>query len=99
MTEAERELLGRRARLRRAALLGGTEVIPVLSVDNPALADQKVPRELVHYRERSEPDSSCGCCALFLAGENAYAPGVCRLVAGIVSPLAGCEAFAAAHGP
>lgn len=97
MTEKERQLLGRRAMLRRAALLGGTDAIPVLSVDNPALADQKVPQDWVHYHERLDSDCRCARCALFLAGEDSHAAGVCRLVGGVISPDAGCDAFAAAE--
>ena len=96
MTEEERELLSRRALLRRAALLGGTDVIPVLSVDHPALAEQKVPQDWVHYGPRADTDCICARCALFLAGETPDASGVCRLVAGLISPRAHCDAFAAA---
>lgn len=92
MTEQERRVITRRAMLRRAAFLAGTEAIPALSVDNPQLAEQKVPRDVLHYH-RAEA-GGCSRCALYLAGERPDADGVCRLVAGIISPLGTCDAYA-----
>lgn len=92
MTEEERQVITRRAMLRRAAFLAGTEAIPALSVDNPELAEQKVPREILHYH--TAPAAGCRRCALYLAGERPDADGVCRLVVGIISPTGICDAYA-----
>lgn len=91
MTKHERQHLLRRALLRRAAFLAGAEVVPALSVDNPKLAEQKLPREMLHYRTSN--GESCHRCALFVPGEHRRAEGVCRLVAGVISPAAICDAF------
>lgn len=93
MTEQQRQHLVRRVLLRRAAFLAGAEVLPALSVDDPRLAEQKVPREILHYRRASR--ECCGQCALFMPGEHRRADGVCQLVAGVVSPTAICDAFSA----
>lgn len=98
MTDKERQLLTRRAMFRRAAFLTGTEVIPALSVDNPAVAEQKVPRGLLRYHERETSQCNCAHCALFMPGEHPDAAGVCRLVSGVISPTAACDAFAPATG-
>lgn len=94
MTEQERQVLIRRAFLRRAAFLGGAEVLPALSVDNPRLAEQKVPPDVLHFRRGDQ--RRCGRCALFTGGEHARADGVCQLVAGLISPLGICDAWSLA---
>lgn len=94
MTKEQGRVLARRAMLRRAAFLSGTDVLPVLSVDNPEVAEQKVPRELMHYRDCA--CEGCAQCALFMPGEHAHATGVCRLVAGLIRPTGRCDAYAAA---
>ena len=97
MTKDERQVLARRAMLRRAAFLTGTEAIPVLCVDNPLLAEQKVPREFLHYHQAMMKGCDCGHCALFMPGERPDADGVCRLVAGVISPAGVCDAYAPAE--
>ena len=97
MTKDERQALARRAMLRRAAFLTGTEAIPALSLDNPLLAEQKIPRQFVHYHQAMAKDRDCSHCALFLAGEHPDAEGVCRLVAGVISPVGVCDAYAPAE--
>lgn len=91
MTKEERQLLARRAMLRRAALVTGAEVVPTLSVDNPRLAEQKVPPEVLHYHLTG--CAGCSGCALFIGGEHPRADGVCLLVAGVIAPKGICDAF------
>lgn len=97
MTKEQGRVLARRAMLRRAAFLSGASVIPALSVDNPEVVEQKVPRELMHYAPRAADGDSCAGCALFMPGEHPRAAGVCRLVAGLIAPTACCDAHAARH--
>lgn len=77
--------VGRRALLRRAALLAAASPLLAVAATSGALADEKMSQKDAEYRTTPKNGQSCSACQYFLA------PASCKLVKGTISPQGWCD--------
>lgn len=86
-----------RSNLSRKKALGKLMALPALAatvVASPALAQGKVPKKVVSYKEKSPYRLvRCSKCMFFIPGKNPTANGSCSLVEGSISPEGVCNRF------
>jgi hypothetical protein len=81
----------RRGILAGAAALAG---LPILAASQEAHAAGTVPKASAKYQDHPSGPNMCGKCNYFLPGAPATGPGMCKLVAGPISPTGWCTLFA-----
>ena len=81
----------RRGILTVGAALAG---LPLLAASSAAHAAGTVPKTSAKYQDHPSGANMCGKCNYFLPGASAAGPGLCKLVAGPISPTGWCTLFA-----
>lgn len=81
---------------RRGVLVGAATLasLPLLAQPLQAQAAGTVPKANAKYQDHPNGANMCGKCNYFLPGADAKAPGLCKLVAGPISPTGWCTLFA-----
>ncbi|HZB93380.1 MAG TPA: high-potential iron-sulfur protein [Stellaceae bacterium] len=82
--DAKRIGLGRRAVLRRTALLAAAAPLLGLAARASAAEDEKMTQKDAEYQPTPKNGQSCATCQYFLA------PAACKLVKGKISPQGWC---------
>lgn len=81
----------RRVALTGAALIGG---LPLLAAASGATAAGTIPKTSAKYQDTPNNGRECDSCSYYVAGASADAPGLCKIVAGPVSPKGWCALYA-----
>lgn len=85
---------------RRAVLAGAATLasLPMLARPEQARAAGTTPKATAKYQDHPNGANMCGKCNYFIPGATAKAQGMCKLVAGPISPTGWCALFAAKAG-
>ncbi len=82
----------------RKEALGGLIVLPALAaafaVGATGTAEAKGTKAQFKYQDHPNGKQQCSGCALFVPGKTKTAAGVCKVVAGPISPHGWCTAYA-----
>ncbi|WP_323012444.1 MULTISPECIES: high-potential iron-sulfur protein [Pseudomonadota] len=101
MKNTHPRVIPRRQALRKLALTAGTvAALPLAGLlgVSPSFAAQppgKASKAAVKYQDHPDGTSFCANCANFTPGSISGAPGACLVVAGEISPMGWCLAYAA----
>lgn len=84
----------RRSLLKRAVLLTGMTIIPILAYTRTASAYGKLAKADANYQEKPNAGKDCDDCLQFIPGATRNANGTCEVVEGAISPHGYCALFA-----
>ena len=93
MDENSSETMSRRSLIKRAALLTGVAIVPLLDICGKAFAADKLTKESVKYQDKGKEGKDCDDCIQFIPGKTAKDIGACKVVEGAISPHGYCLAF------
>ena len=93
MDEHLDDIKARRSLLKRTVLLAGIAAIPLLANTRIVIAQSKLARAVVQYQDTPKEGRDCNGCLQYIPGATAIANGTCKVVEGVISPLAYCAAF------
>ena len=83
----------RRSMLKSIVWLAGITTVPLLANTRVAMADGKLGKADVQYQDMPKEGKDCNGCLQFIPGATSTANGTCKVVEGVISPLAYCAAF------
>lgn len=72
-------------------------VLPALAMalGGRSIADEKIAKSQVNYRNEPNGDAQCSACRYFQPGKDSKSMGTCQIVDGSISPSGWCEAYTA----
>jgi hypothetical protein len=81
---------------RRNLILGAAALsgLPLLAEPKVAHAAGTMPKTNVKYQDKPNGANACGKCNYFLPGATPAVAGLCKVVAGPISPTGWCILFA-----